>query len=169
MTNPTNYENLRTAVYKVLYPDGVPLEIGCDIVLPDGTPLRLVSIDYIGEISGILPVCVRYLETCSRIESGAISTQDGISIILDGWKDSLAFENLGKPLSIADVLRVLQDKGTVYASYFLHANGWLMWEQTRDGNTAVKQICRFDLSKPLSDPSNDAACGAVLALIENHD
>lgn len=43
-------------------------------------------------------------------------------------------------------LRVLRDFETTYCNYFLNSNGWLMWEETVDGNTQIEQIFRFDMT-----------------------
>ena len=68
------------------------IEFGTKLKLPDGTLLRVIHADYVNELSGSLPILVHYLETCSRIEEGTISKQDGANIKLKGWQDWLPFE-----------------------------------------------------------------------------
>lgn len=50
------------------------------------------------------------------------------------------------PIQLQHWLRVLRDFETTYSNYFVHSNGWLMWEETIDGNTQIEQIFRFDIN-----------------------
>lgn len=141
----TNYNRLRTAVYKVLWPDGVPLEFGCELV-QQGIHFVVVGTTPRGE-----PITVK--------SSGAYDASMKRGANLEIFRGQTVF--LGKPLSIADVLRALprSDWALGVGGGLIHLQAWPKEETWR-----LTDI-RFDLSLPLSDPANDAACGAVLALI----
>lgn len=155
----TNYEQLRTRINELL-PDRLELGIGTEISLPDSTPLRILLWDAVSEVAGNTPVLVHYAETCSRIESGSISKQDGVAIKLEGWQDILPVIVLGEPLTIEDVLRALHKTRPVGNEWTVSDNGYLRMEEN------YEQHADFDLTKPLSAPENEEACGAVLELLK---
>lgn len=64
-------------------------------------------------------------------------------------------EIIGRPIHLDHVLRAMQTKETVYGGYFIHANGWIMWEETKDGETKVRQCARFDLEKDFNNQSEE--------------
>ena len=76
---------------------------GTKLSLPDGTPLRIIHYDAVNEISGSVPIMVHYLETCSRIEKGTLSKQDGLEIKLEDWQDWLPVKVL-KSYSVQAVI-----------------------------------------------------------------
>ena len=75
-----------------------------------------------------------------------------------GREDGIAIKKVPPgEVSIADVLRVLE-----YERFLIDAGGRLC-ELTPE----PRLICTFNLAAPLSDPSNAAACEAVLSIITN--
>jgi hypothetical protein len=62
-------------------------------------------------------------------------------------------------ISVTDVMKMLD------FSFAVDGSGTLI-EITPDGNF---RIAKFNLSKPLSDPDNAAACEAVYQLIKDHE
>lgn len=79
----------------------------------------------------------------------------------DGFSVSDIDEILGTPLTIADVLRVLSDR---HGWNFCGVANELLVIETGDTKEAHEFIY-FNLAAPLSDPSNAAACEAVLSII----
>ncbi len=65
------------------------------------------------------------------------------SSLKEGWKI------IGHPLYPAHLLVALKKIEGVYDSYFVHSNGWLMWQKVEDGKETVKQLCLLNLTQPL--------------------
>jgi len=111
------------------------LEFGCEIDYC-GEKLRFVARQGEDEI-------MRENYLCVSLEKTSPHTYQSQTII---HSDKLVI--IGHPPQLNDVLAVLDEKGTTYGSYFMHANGWLMWEETKDGTTEIKQLVRLPLTPP---------------------
>lgn len=85
MTQNELYEQLRKRVYEIIYPEGIPLEVGCEI-----EAFR----SEVGEF-GIV-VCGYSVTTITESN-------------IDTWRAE-EHKNLGKPLSLQDLLRAIHMK-----------------------------------------------------------
>lgn len=77
--------------------------------------------------------------------------------------DCYGDDNFPEKIDIADVLRVLGDM-----LYIIDAWGNLYHLKMKLSDKAPMKgetVCKFNLAAPLSDPSNAAACEAVLSII----
>jgi hypothetical protein len=119
------YEKLRSRVYKVLYPEGIPLDVGCEVRV-ERTPFTLQAtrvVDYVDKVV--------YL----NLGHGLISIHE-----------SEVKANLGKPLSLQDVLRAIDISRSRYSRYCLMSpSGWLMLSS--DGK--LVRLVQLELSLPI--------------------
>jgi hypothetical protein len=139
----TNYETLRKQVYDILYPDGIPLEVGCELLEKDSNPI----VTYIGR--------KKYDGTVEVINWTCWETREEIES---------RYTILGKPLSLSDVLRAMDKKDVEDAPLF-STEGQLMYYDPETGSMRLSGVF-IDLTKPLSDPANDEACLAISTLLK---
>lgn len=141
-----NYEALRIRINELL-PDRKKLEFGCEAIFkPDG---EVVTYTHFNPHDGH--------------DWALVKAPEGMIYIAPVRKQDL--EILGKPLTIEDVLRALRVVKPSYATLaWLEPTGFLKVKDKYE-DELWRGVETFDLTKPLSAPENDAACGAVLKLL----
>lgn len=136
----TKYEQLRTRINELL-PDRLRLEFGCEVETDKGERATLIS--YAGEQDW----------STYRDADGLIASDEHI-----GRPKVI----LGTPLTIEDVLRALHIERSEH--WAIEDSGTLVTQTSVEVEGAIDK--RFDLTKPLSAPENEEACGAVLKLLK---
>lgn len=165
----TPYEKLREECNRRL-PDRLELKFGCEV---RHTPLRELGIDYRGTY--LHPARGKGMHLLYSAGERTGSQQPYSTTISEKY-----FTPIGTPLTIADVLRVLNQKDVQYKKErhsrfngrntpFWVINSYGLVLQVQDPETLAESIAptgiKFNLAAPLSDPSNAAACEAVLSII----
>lgn len=139
MTN--KYEELRELVYKIIYPNGIPFEEGCEVIIctcshDDVCQKYKLIDDYCNVYESDECRFISAEEYCSDDE---ILTCPGYEIDPDN--------NLGKPLSLQDILLALRTK-----SSFISIN--------TDGTLVPSSVC-IDLTLPISEQSLEVLGGLI--------
>lgn len=146
----TPYDLLRARINELL-PGRLELKFGCEVKARDafGSGFHATK-DPSGIFTAIMPD-----------NTGAWLFPDGRGGFCREKKDVLWKWHtvLGAPLTITDVLRALNTPGNYVR---LEPDGWL---RNIIGVGIIKMP--FNLTAPLSDSSNAAACEAVLALLDS--
>lgn len=129
-----HYETLRETVYKILYPEGIPLEFGCEVESDRGEFKTVVSV--LGE------------KVFALVRENGAGESSAVQLDMPYWI------NLGKPLSIADVLRALGEKNKLSSTLDTIASNGCMYQKG-------EIILSINLALPLSAPENSEACEAL--------
>lgn len=98
-------------------------------------------------------------EPCGTVRfSDDIEIHDNKTLSVKSWKDTFAYKNLGKPVTIADILLLLNKRGM--PSYFIRTDGVIFeWEKFTEGGAGfhgvkslyiepdlTKEICNQEVS-----------------------
>jgi hypothetical protein len=138
MTTP--YETLRAKVYEIIYPAGIQIEFGTEFKTKKfGEPYNFVYL-------------VSYTE----------HTNFGVFFRVAGQNDTIhaseMTEILGKPLELRDLLRAIHKKqdGEDSNEYAVDMSGDLFrFIGGYDSTLDTEMVAEIDLTKPLSDQSED--------------
>jgi len=145
----TAYEKLRAAVYSKLHPEGVPLEFGCEVRI-DGGPNEIVRVAHVEESNGNA-VCFLINGAMCRVSEQS--------------KKDFPYTVLGKPLSLADLLRAIKlPRPEIRLSNGANP-GFLQFVTQRVWADDRMEKFDLDLSKPLSE-QDEGTLAALIKLFE---
>ncbi|MBW1784164.1 MAG: hypothetical protein JRL30_25920 [Deltaproteobacteria bacterium] len=156
------YEQLRTIVNKILYPDGVPIESGVEID-------RLDEYDNFDEMFSLHQDRETGQLFGNTNDSSCIDWSNIYNELnKDGWceEDAWKYKILGKPLSLQDILRAMdgRKRGCGYAKgccFIRHDGVLFQWEKFTKGGAGhhgvmpIGEGVELDLSKPISEQSQE--------------
>ena len=141
MTQQEAYRQLQKRVYEIIYPDGIPLEFGCEVIIDFNVIMNITIED---------APCI-YIRKGIAVKEPTLLTFEGS--IIEQFPD----KNLGKPLSLQDVMRVIvlkKDEAIIVTNY-----KYIRF--CKDQNV----ITELDLSKEIKDQDQEVL-GELYQLIK---
>jgi len=125
----TNYEKLRAKCYEIIYPDGIPLEFGCEIKGIGGDYFDVIDVEH----------------------NGRVTVREGWVITKKTFQRN--YKILGKPLELRDLLKIIKKTG----DYAITSRGQIMMfiDDEGYGQPMGIKLPKLDLSKPISEQSEE--------------